>query len=940
MTWRTAVRRRMPATRRGRALTAAAVVLALLAAVLAAGASGGGGSSPVRSTEQRLEVAAGPGSADRIPLDTTVYWPDTGAPAPALLLGHGFGGSKLSVRAEAQDYARRGYVVMTWSARGFGASGGAIALDQPDYEVADARALVDWLTARPEVKSDGPGDPRVGAAGASYGGALALLLAAYDPRVDAVAPQWTWNDLAASLLPNAGGTGGNDGVFKKMWAGVFFSAGAGGGLPGGTPEGGVPGGAAAGGAGAAPSADAALCGRFAPDVCAVYEEVARTGKATPQAVELMRRASPALVADRLRVPTLLIQGQSDSLFPLSEADATAKAVTANGFPVEMAWTAGGHDGGPTQDAWVADKTASWLDRWVKSDAGAAQTRATRGGGTQPVPAGPFSVTRFGGVDTSTREQVVKIASGPSYPGSGGSSRREIPLLGVPQTVVNPPGGVPPSISTLPGLGALGTLGQLGGGSGTVGQLTLDMPGQTAVFDSATQNGTFRITGGTTVKVRVAGADDIVLFAKLYDVDSGGSAVLPYQLAAPVRVSGARDGREVEIRLPEIDREIDAGHRLRLVFTTTDLGFATPAEPAVYQVAVTGPLVVPSVSGLKAPPAGYPWWTWGVPLIAAAAAAVLVATGRRRIKARAPIAGLRDVPLRIHGLTKRYKGGKLAVEDLSFEVARGEVLGLLGPNGAGKTTTLRMLMGLIHPDEGEIRIFGHVVTPGAPVLSRLGSFVEGPGFLPHLSGRDNLRLYWRATGRPEADAHFEEALEIAGLGEALDRAVRTYSQGMRQRLAIAQAMLGLPDLLVLDEPTNGLDPPQIRAMRDVLIRYASDGRTVVVSSHLLAEVEQTCTHVVVMHRGRLVAQGPVEDITGDGNTLAIGTPAPERAVAALAGLKGVASVEPEGEGVLVHLAGAEPSAVVAELVGAGVAVDRVAAKRRLEDAFLTLIGEQQ
>ncbi|NUS54797.1 MAG: alpha/beta fold hydrolase, partial [Streptomycetaceae bacterium] len=205
MTWRTAVRRRMPATRRGRVLTAAAVVLALLAAVLAAGASGGGGSSPVRSTEQRIEVAAGPGSADRIPLDTTVYWPDTGAPAPALLLGHGFGGSKLSVRAEAQDYARRGYVVMTWSARGFGASGGAIALDQPDYEVADARALVDWLAARPEVKSDGPGDPRVGAAGASYGGALALLLAAYDPRVDAVAPQWTWNDLAASLLPNAGG---------------------------------------------------------------------------------------------------------------------------------------------------------------------------------------------------------------------------------------------------------------------------------------------------------------------------------------------------------------------------------------------------------------------------------------------------------------------------------------------------------------------------------------------------------------------------------------------------------------------------------------------------------------------------------------------------------------------------------------------------------------
>jgi ABC-2 type transport system ATP-binding protein len=219
-------------------------------------------------------------------------------------------------------------------------------------------------------------------------------------------------------------------------------------------------------------------------------------------------------------------------------------------------------------------------------------------------------------------------------------------------------------------------------------------------------------------------------------------------------------------------------------------------------------------------------------------------------------GDESVPLEIIGLTKAYRNGELAVDDLSFRVERGQVLGLLGPNGAGKTTTMRMMMGLIQPDAGEVRIFGDRVTPGAPVLSRLGSFVEGPGFLPHLSGRDNIELYWAATGRPTADAHFDEALEIADLGKALERAVRTYSQGMRQRLAIAQAMLGLPDLLVLDEPTNGLDPPQIREMRQVLRRYADDGRTVIVSSHLLAEVEQTCSHVVVMHRGRLVSAGLV------------------------------------------------------------------------------------
>nr|BFE81665.1 hypothetical protein GCM10020093_042660 [Planobispora longispora] len=249
------------------------------------------------------------------------------------------------------------------------------------------------------------------------------------------------------------------------------------------------------------------------------------------------------------------------------------------------------------------------------------------------------------------------------------------------------------------------------------------------------------------------------------------------------------------------------------------------------------------------------------------ATVLVLAGRRKLRDdHTP--GLDAVPLRIEGLTKAYRNGELAVDDLSFTVEPGQVLGLLGPNGAGKTTTMRMMLGLIHPDRGEIRIFGHRVVPGAPVLSRLGSFVEGAGFLPHLSGRANLELYWKATGRPAGDAHLDEALEIAGLGAALERAVRTYSQGMRQRLAIAQAMLGLPDLLVLDEPTNGLDPPQIREMREVLIRYAARGRTVIVSSHLLAEVEQTCSHVVVMHRGRLVTAGPVGELlrsrtTGNG-----------------------------------------------------------------------------
>ena len=226
------------------------------------------------------------------------------------------------------------------------------------------------------------------------------------------------------------------------------------------------------------------------------------------------------------------------------------------------------------------------------------------------------------------------------------------------------------------------------------------------------------------------------------------------------------------------------------------------------------------------------------------------------------------------LVKEYGDGFRAVNGVSFQVERGQIVGLLGPNGAGKTTALRVLMGLIRPTAGTVHIFGAPVVPGAAVLSRVGAFVEGPGLLPHLSGRDNLRLSWAASGRPAHESQLETALEIAGLGSSVDRRVKTYSQGMRQRLAIAQAMLGLPELLILDEPTNGLDPPQIAEMRLVLRSYAETGRTVVISSHLLAEVEQTCTHVVVMHRGRLIAAGSVDEIAhSDAVTLAVDDPRP-------------------------------------------------------------------
>ncbi|MFG2922275.1 alpha/beta fold hydrolase [Streptomyces sp. NPDC048305] len=868
-----------------------------------------------------------------VSVDTSYFTSGGSQRRPAVLIGHGFGGSKNDVRAQAEKLAADGYAVMTWSARGFGRTTGEITLNAPDAEVKDVSGLIDWLADRPEVELDAKGDPRVGVTGASYGGAISLLAAGHDKRVDAIAPVISYWNLADALFP--------DGVFKKLWAGIFVSSGGG-------------------------------CERFSKELCEMYERVAVSGKPDAAARELLTERSPEAVADRIDVPALILQGQSDSLFPLGQADAMAKAVKANGAPVSVDWISGGHDGGDDEGDRVEGRVGDWFDRYLKEDKGA--------------DTGPgFRVTRTGGVDSTDGAALKRGASSDSYPGlnSGG---RKIALTGVrqqtapgaggqggqsgpggpgaaggqeapatggsggggrkapdglTQTFRNPAGANPPSVSAIPGIGGgLSQLSSLGVG------LSLDFPGQYAGFESAPLDRPVHVTGSPTVTVNVkADRGDAVLFGKVYDVSPDGKQqVLPSQLVAPYRVTPAEQGKPVELTLPAVDHEVDAGHRLRLVLSATDLAYASPAEPATYTVTLDGPLTVPTAPGVKTAAAALPWWTWGLPAAGAVIAAVLLLTARRRTATPAPDPALADVPLRITDLSKKYAGStdRYAVRDLGFQVEKGQVLGLLGPNGAGKTTTLRMLMGLITPDAGEIRVFGHAIRPGAPVLSRVGSFVEGAGFLPHLSGRSNLELYWQATGRPAEDAHIDEALEIAGLGDALARAVRTYSQGMRQRLAIAQAMLGMPDLLILDEPTNGLDPPQIREMRDVMIRYAAGGRTVIVSSHLLSEVEQSCTHLVVMDRGRLVQAGPVAEITGSGDMLLVTTagevtePLVEK-VAALPGIGSAVSTD-DGHGLLVRLDGAGAGQLVADLVRLDVPVTGVGPHRRLEDAFLTLISQ--
>jgi ABC-2 type transport system ATP-binding protein len=836
----------------------------------------------VHRTDRILDMGGG------VRIDTSYFTTGSGGRRPAVLLAHGFGGSKDDVKDEAVGLARDGYAVLTWSARGFGRSTGKIGLNDPKGEVADVSRLIDWLAKQPQVQLDRPGDPRVGVTGASYGGAISLLAAGYDHRVDAIAPSITYWNLADALFPN--------GVFKKLWAGVFVNSGGG-------------------------------CARFTAELCRMYDRVAESGTPDAQARALLTARSPAAVGKDIKVPTLLVQGQSDSLFPLGQADAAAKAIRANGAPVDVDWISGGHDGGDMETSRVQARVTAWFDRYLKGEKG--------------VDTGPaFRITRTGGIDSTDGAALLKGASASSYPGLD-SGRRTVRLSGGEQHFTNPAGASPPAISSLPGLGGSGGLAQLS--SLGVG-VSLDFPGQYARFDSRPVSQDLWITGSPTVTVRVTStSDDAVLFGKVYDVGPGNAQpVLPAQLVAPVRVEGAKGGKDVTLTLPAVDHEVQKGHRLRLVLASTDLGYASPAAPATYTVSLKSGLQVPTAPGVKTAAAPLPAWVWWLPAAAAVAAAALLLTGRRRTTAPAPDPALAEVPLEITGLSKRYakSADRYAVRDLSFRVEKGQVLGLLGPNGAGKTTTLRMLMGLIRPDGGEIRVFGHAVRPGAPVLSRVGAFVEGAGFLPHLSGRENLELYWRATGRPAEDAHLDEALEIAGLGDALERAVRTYSQGMRQRLAIAQAMLGLPDLLILDEPTNGLDPPQIREMREVMIRYAAGGRTVIVSSHLLAEVEQTCTHLVVMDRGRLLRAGPVQEITGSGDTLLVGTAVPveEPLVEKVGALPGVASAVRTEDGLLVRL---DPDGsarrLVAELVRLEVPVESVGPHRRLEDAFLTLIG---
>ncbi len=976
---------------RERKITAVVVAVALVAAVTWA-AWPTPAPAAIATRDVTITAPGGPGVDEPVQLDSTLYLPAR-TPAPAVIMAHGFGGSKRSVAADAEQMARDGFVVLAYSARGFGASTGQIGLDSLDYEIPDARALVDWLAGQPEVVQDGPNDPRVGVTGASYGGALSLMLAGTDPRVDAAVPLITWNDLEQSLFPNAqatpadlragtpaAATGVGDGVFKKFWAstlmasittGAALSASPAGVAQGDSGDSGfvrrggttssssapaptegnaqqgtdqpAAGGAQSSDGAQSPAALAATCGRMRVELCSGYALAAQTGRITPEFSTLLEKSSPNAVVGDITAPTLIVQGERDTLFPLSQADANARAIAANGATVAMTWYNGGHDGGSPDPATEA-RITGWFQHYLA--------------GTGPAPSTAFRYTVDGPL-SDTGSARSRTLEAPSYPGlADGTStdRAAITLGGAPQFVVNPPGASPASISSLPGLSGLAStaLSTFAGG----------LPGQTARFASQPFSELTLITGTPRVAVTVSrlpipgsvdgasgAADDdgAVLYGSLAKVSEGGTRTLAGGAVAPIRLTDLpADGSPVTVTvdLPATALQVEAGSTIEVALSTTDQAYAGPTAPAAYRIALAGGTVrgaevaggvsAPEVPGVRVSASEIPVGQLiGLAVLALIVILGLVFGGRVRSRRSDVDPALIGVPLAITGLGKSYPGGVKAVTDVGFRVEAGQVLGLLGPNGAGKTTTLRMVMGLITPTEGEIRVFGHRIRPGSDILSRIGSFVEGSGFLPHLSGKANLDLYWRATGRPAADAHMAQALEIAGLGKAVNRRVRTYSQGMRQRLAIAQAMLGLPDLLLMDEPTNGLDPPQIHAMREVLRRYAATGRTVLVSSHLLSEVEQTCSHVVVVHLGRTIASGTVAELVSSSGEMVFAVDDQDAAAAVLRTM--AHDVEITETGVQADLDAVPASTAVSALVSAGIAVTSAAPRNRLEDVFLALIG---
>ena len=352
-----------------------------------------------------------------ISIDTNLYLPAK-VPAPAIMIAHGFGGSKDSVAPQAKFFQSKGYVVLTWSARGFGKSTGQIEMNSIGAEVADTKALITYLAEQKTVKLNSTGDPVVGIIGASYGGANSLMTASTDKRIDAVIADITWSNLNQDLFPQAisSGLGSNQpGPFKKVWAGTFFTA------------------------ASFQGAYLGECGAFSEKWCSAYREAALTGAPNSEQIKLLDSVSPINYVKNIKAPTLITQGQADSLFPLNESYKSAAAIKAANpkLPLAMIWHSGGHDGGTDETAFLNEQSVKWFERYLQN---------------QKVEMPRFQYTNINGAISVQDSTVVpkKFASN-QFPFEG--STFSLPLQSEPVFLAAPIGGVPTALSAYPGIGA-------------------------------------------------------------------------------------------------------------------------------------------------------------------------------------------------------------------------------------------------------------------------------------------------------------------------------------------------------------------------------------------------------------------------------------------------------------------------------------------------------
>lgn len=587
-------------------LVRAGIALAALSATVVVHSAGA--AAPAYKTQvATVTVHDGPTGSHTATLDTRLYVPRSATrshPQPAILMTHGFGLSKdaAEVTSSADFFARHGYVVLTYTSQGFGASSGCIRLDSFAYDVKDASALITQVLAkRPEVRKDRLG-PIVGMVGGSYGGGITLNTAIMDRRVRAIAPGRTWNSLQYALYPNNYVTPGDPtgfshqltdtGVFKREWTSLFFASGNAepvGGLP---PDGGSYGGcpqekAASGD----PQQVAGLpCAGYPTELCQTFATVSTTGDATDTDRALLAGSSAATYIDRLRVPTLLVQGQSDTLFNENDAVATYTALLRRNVPVAMIWNSGGHGGYDSQpgegevygggttnldQTYLPLQTLKWFDRWLRGD-----KRAT-------VPGFAYyrDWVHYAGKGPDD-EQYATAAAYPAQQGAvfkltAGGWLSPPGLAVTPEDVqfVNPPGGTPPAYSETSNFSAPG--GQFAGVAPT------EQYGQFVSWTSPPFNRAVVSVGVPRAHLHLANANgqSLVVFAKVYDVAPDGTAELIHRLVAPARIPQGALGKAVDISLLGFAHRFAPGHAVRLVLSATDAAYSNSPVPDLITVHV-------------------------------------------------------------------------------------------------------------------------------------------------------------------------------------------------------------------------------------------------------------------------------------------------------------------------------------------------------------------